>query len=252
MHKLVELGIKRHNQIKETKERLIKLDPQVQAYYDDIETYSHLFILGCLMDRQIGSEKAWMIPYQLCLDFNAFDMDSLSKLTYSQISAWFIKHRSHHYYNNMSKVFYEAIQRIHTEYDDDASKIWIGKLKSATFVSRLSQFKGAGEKITPMTAIILDRDYDIEFEDYYYIDIPPDAHVKRIFCRLKLAQNENDKIAVICKARELNPAYPGIIDSICWEVGRDYCHSTNPECGTCPLSVCCPSKEPSKSHSQHC
>lgn len=239
MHKLVELGTKRYNEIKEAKERLIKLDPQVQTYYDDIETYPHLFVLGCLMDKQIGTERAWMIPYQLCLDFNTFDMDTLSQLSSSQISEWFTKNHPHRFNSDMADVFHEAIQRIHTDYNDDASQIWEGKPASATVVTRFRQFKGAGEKIAAMAAIILNRDYDIEFEDYTYIDVPPDTHVCRIFYRLRLTQDENDKSAVIYKARELNPAYPGIIDSICWEVGRDYCHPTNPECSTCPLNECC-------------
>jgi endonuclease III len=44
---------------------------------------------------------------------------------------------------------------------------------------------------------------------------------------------------VIYKARELYPEYPGVIDISCWEIGRDFCHPTKPECEKCIVSKGC-------------
>lgn len=247
MHKLVELGIKRYNERKtESLRHNYTSSESANAYFNNIESYPHLFVLSCLMDRRIDSDKAWQIPYNFCRDFNAFDMRSLSQLTREEISQWFTNNKPHWLNNPMATIFYDAIQRIHTEYQDDASKLWADNPKSSTFVARFSKFNGAGPKITSMAANILARDYGIAFEDYSSIDISVDDHVKHVFYQLGLTEDEDDIDSIIYKARELNSEYPGIIDFLCWETGKLYCHPTNPECDKCQLSACCPSKESPK------
>jgi len=39
-------------------------DEKIKALH---QTYPHLFVLCCLMDRQINAEKAWHIPYEICV-----------------------------------------------------------------------------------------------------------------------------------------------------------------------------------------
>ena len=90
-----------------------------------------------------------------------------------------------------------------------------------------------------MATNILVREYNIELSDYYSIDISPDVHIKRIMYRLELISNQEDINLVLYKARELYPEFPGIIDSSCWEIGRNFCHPTNPNCLHCPLNNCC-------------
>lgn len=140
----------------------------------------------------------------------------------------------------MAVVFYEALQRIHDVYNDDASEIWEGCPNSAAVVCRFLQFKGAGVKIATMAANLLVRDYHVEMADYCSIDISPDAHVRRTFHRLGLTPSEGNPEMTICKARELHPRYPGIIDVACWEIGKEHCHLKNPDCESCPMSSRCP------------
>lgn len=92
-------------------------------------------------------------------------------------------------------------------------------------------------KIATMAANLLVRDYHVEMADYCSIDISPDAHVRRIFHRLGLIPREDNLEMTICRARELCPRYPGIVDVARWEIGREHCHSKKPDCESCPMSA---------------
>lgn len=84
-----------------------------------------------------------------------------------------------------------------------------------------------------MTANILARRFKIEFSDYYSIDISPDIHINRVLRRMGFIPQKADNTMIIYKARELNPEFPGIIDFSCWEIGRNCCRQTNPDCKNC-------------------
>jgi endonuclease III len=139
----------------------------------------------------------------------------------------------------MSKVFYMAIQNIITKYAGDASKIWQGEPSSALVVSRFREFHGCGVKIATMATNLLARLFRIKFSDYSSIEISPDVHVKRVFARMGFVPNNPSPELVIYKARELNPEFPGIIDSSCWEIGRKWCKPTNPDCSNCVIKSDC-------------
>jgi endonuclease-3 len=139
----------------------------------------------------------------------------------------------------MAKVFYSAINRIVSDYDGDASKIWAGSPSSASVVYRFLQFDGVGMKIATMAANILARDYKIPFSDYYSIDISPDVHILRVLRRSGLVDKDANIDSIIYKARELCPEFPGIIDSPCWEIGRTWCRPQNPNCEECIIRSEC-------------
>ena len=210
------------------------------SFLNNLIDFPHAYVLACCMDRRIKADRAWNIPCvvkeRLC---GTFLIDDLAQIPLSQYKAFFNENSLHIYNNDMAEIFYKAIHRIKEEYNGDASRIWSGKPSSAAVVYRFLQFEGVGLKIATMATNILARQFKIPFSDYYSIDVSPDVHIQRIFKRTRLVSDNASKDEIVYKARELNPEYPGIVDAACWKIGREYCHSLNPSCGTCPIAEHC-------------
>lgn len=216
-------------------------DKMIDIKLRDLKNHAYMFVLACVMDRQIKAERAWAIPHKVCAHFNVRNFQDLVALKESDIVNYFKSANIHRYAQTMGSCFYKAVQRIHIVYKDDASKIWSGNPSSASVVYRFLCFDGVGIKIATMAANILSRDFGIKFSDMSAIDVSPDIQVRRILYRLGLVETDS-KDAVIYKAKEINPKFPGLIDIACWKWGRDYCHPTNPECNACPMHKVCPKK----------
>ena len=216
-------------------------DPKINAILNDIQNYPHIFVLACLMDKQIKAERAWSIPYTICVELcnGCFDFEALEKLTPEQIRGVFEKEKLHRYNKPMSEVFYEAIQYMASKYKGDASRIWQGQQSSAEIIYRFLNFKGCGIKIASMATNLLHRNFGIKYTDYSSLDISPDIHIRRVMYRLGLIDDMDDTTQVIYRARSINPEYPGQMDECCWEIGRNFCKETNPKCSECKLDAIC-------------
>lgn len=210
----------------------------IDAQLHDLKNYPYLFVLACVMDRQIKAEQAWSIPYKVCESLGVNNFEELSNSTEEQIINCFNKEKLHRFNNDMAINFYKAIKRIKDVYNGDASRIWNDNPSSAEVVYRFLCFEGVGIKIATMATNILARDFKIKFKDMKAIDVSPDVHVRRILNRLGLIEREGND-AAIYKAKEINPDFPGIIDLMCWKYGREYCHPTKPDCINCPLRNTC-------------
>jgi endonuclease III len=213
---------------------------EVDNILNDIENYPHQFVLACVMDRQIKAERAWIIPFFISNKINDFSFSGLLKLSQNDLFDFFQNNSLHRFNELMAKCFYNAIQKIHKDYCDDASLIWKENLHSATIVRRFLQFDGIGIKIATMATNILAREFKIPMKDKICIDISPDVQVKRVFIRLGLISKYASNDELIYCARELNPSYPGIFDLSTWEIGRNWCRPQNPFCNNCYLNETCP------------
>lgn len=214
---------------------------EVDKLINNIEEYPHLFVLACLMDRQIKAERAWSIPYFVCqrLCNNDFSFAPLAKLTQQRIEHCFQENKLHRYNEKMSKIFYDAVQKIANDYGGDASRIWAGNNNSANIIYKFLCFDGCGIKIASMATNLLHRIFGVKYTDYSALDISPDIHIRRVLYRLGFTENENDIDLAIYRTRSIYPKYPGLLDKCCWNVGRDFCHPNNPQCNKCELRVIC-------------
>lgn len=216
------------------------------ALVHDLEQYPHAFVLACILDTSVAAEVAWTIPQRVKEALGTFAIEELYKVELDHYVELFSGERKWHRYPARSaKFFYEGVRRIveDEQMSGKASVLWEGKPSSQEVVLRFMEFTGCGFKIGNMAPNLLYRYFGVEFSDYRSIDIAPDVHTTRVFSRLGLtpitSNAEAAKIYTICSARELNPGFPGIVDGICWEVGRNYCSPRNPKCSKCTFSHFC-------------
>ncbi|NLM00350.1 MAG: iron-sulfur cluster loop [Treponema sp.] len=212
---------------------------EANDFLNNLDEYPHLFVLACLMDRQMKAERAWIIPYEVCTYFSVFSISELVTIKLEEYKKLFNEKSLHRFNNTMAECFFNAVQDINSKYTGNAANIWNNKPSSATVVYRFLEFSGAGIKIATMAANILARQYKIPFSDYYSIDISPDVHIIRVIKRTGLVKEHATSEMIIYKAREINPEFPGIIDYSCWEIGRTYCRPNNPDCVNCPIESEC-------------
>jgi endonuclease-3 len=214
---------------------------EADALLNDLDHYSHAFVLACVMDRQMKAEKAWLIPYAFRTRFGSFEFAHLQALPLERVTSLMSKPEPlHRFPDVMANNFYATVQRIASEYSGRASTIWAARPSSATIVRRFLEFDGVGPKIATMAANILVRDFKIPVSDKISIDISPDVQVRRVFTRLGLIAEGASNEELIYRARELNPTYPGIFDLSAWEIGRNWCKPKVPTCEACYVNVCCP------------
>lgn len=219
---------------------------QADKFVRELEKHPHAFVLACLMDTGVDADVAWTIPYRAYIGLGTFEIRDLYKINEQDVIYMFSGEKKwHRYPSTKAKVFYNAVHKIvDTQFmKGDASKIWTGKPSSHKVVARFMDFHGCGFKIANMAPNILHRNFGVEFSDYSLIDIAPDVHTMRVFQRLGLTPYVADpdiaRIYTICKARELNPEFPGLVSGLCWEVGREFCNPSHPKCDMCPFTEFC-------------
>jgi endonuclease III len=208
---------------------------------NDLEQYPHAFVLACAMNRQMKAEKAGIIPYRFQQRLNGdFSIDRLAALSIDDVREFMSTPVPlHRFLENMSVVFHAAVRRIVDHYEGDASRIWRGTPSSADVVYNFLEFDGVGQKIASLAANILARDFKIPFADYYSIDVSADIHVRRVFGRLGLTDVDPTVDQCIFRARAIKPEFPGLMDLSSWEIGRNWCKKTDPQCYLCYMRDGC-------------
>lgn len=215
---------------------------KADSLLNDFGRFPHAFVLACVMDRQIRAERAWIIPYRFSEKLGGFQFSMLQALSHEQIHNLMAEPEPlHRFVEDMSVNFYEAIKLIAKKYEGNAAKIWADTPSSAELVYRFLEFRGVGPKIGTMAANILARDFKVPLRDYYSIDISVDVQVRRVFERLGLIDTESSVEGIIYRARALNPEFPGLLDFPAWEIGRNWCRPSSPNCTECYMHPACPS-----------
>ncbi len=207
---------------------------------NDLERRPHAFVIGCIMDRQILAERAWIIPYELSKRVGGFAFPRLRRLSLMQCKRAMARPtRLHRFSADMGLNLYEGIQLIQDLYDGDASRIWADRPTSSALILRFLGFRGVGPKIATMAANILARNFRVPLENYYSIDISPDVHVRRVFRRLGLVREGASTEEVVYAARDISPRFPGLVDFPVWRIGKDFCRPREPHCDACSLQRVC-------------
>jgi len=215
---------------------------EADAALNSIGEYPHLFVLGCIADRQMPAERAWSSAYQFCRDIvpNRGDLtfENVVNNIHNPVNV------NHRFYNSVANDFVKAIERIRQVYQSNAGAIWANNPICASVVGRFLEFNGVGLKIANMATNILLRDFKIPMQNKTTIDMPVDGNVLRVFKKLGLVPAATLKREIVTyMAKALYPDYPAVFDKGAWEIGKNWCHANRrPECTQCYMKDCCPSK----------
>lgn len=210
-------------------------DEEKQFILDDLNA----FIIGLISDQSVKAEIAWSLPYKLSVRLGSFDFNEILKKYNEKDLEDIIREKPslHRYPSRMANYIYNAMINIVSMYDSNAENIWKNKT-AAEIIESLEKFKGISRKKASLGTLILVRDLGIDIIDKENIDIAYDIHIRRIFLRLGLV-DEDIQEKILEKARKIYPEFPGRLTTAFWTLGREMCHPTEPTCLICPLYEYC-------------
>ncbi|QVK18267.1 endonuclease III [Mycoplasmatota bacterium] len=202
-------------------------------------TNPNAFLFGLISDQSIKAELAWSLPLRLKERIGYFNIKRIANEINEEEMETIIKKKPslHRYPKNIAKYLIYASKILVYKYDGNASNIW-KNTSAKELIMRLQEFKGISHKKASLGCLLLVRDFNLDLIDKENINIVYDIHIRRIFLRAGLC--ENDKIEDIYNAaKKIYPQFPGYLTSMFWAIGRDICRPKNPECNLCPIEKHC-------------
>ena len=104
IEKLIEEGYKRLN----SPPKFLNFGTQnkeSEQLLNDIKNHPHFYVLGCVMDRQIKAEKAWIIPYTVSQVIKSTKILSFLNLTGDELINLFVTNKYHRFNKTMAECF---------------------------------------------------------------------------------------------------------------------------------------------------
>jgi len=200
----------------------------------------YAFAIAVCLERGSKAEIIWTIPYYIKNDLGHLDPRNIYQMSVFDLESLFQRlPKKPRYVNAAPRTLQELTILVVEEFDADAAQIWEGK--TAGQVKRTFQsIYGVGEGIANGAVLLIEAAYPIRFNDLERtgMDIKPDVHTMRVLFRLGVSEVESEEEAIEA-ARSINPSYPGEIDGALWEIGRELCYATNPNCVDCSMNSVC-------------
>jgi uncharacterized HhH-GPD family protein len=197
------------------------------------------FLLAVIADMGIRAERAWAVPYELRERLGHLEPAALAAAPDAVRQAVQQPPKLHRFVNLMPDWFVNAARIILDRYGGDASRLWSDQPTAVEMRRCLEAFPGIGQKKAAMAVEILARDLGKPLRQLEGSDIAYDVHLRRVFLRSGLA--DRDEVGhMVSVARSLYPERPGALDLPAWDIGRRWCHPSDPDCLTCPLNAVCP------------
>jgi uncharacterized HhH-GPD family protein len=199
----------------------------------------YAFLIAVICDQGIVAERAWAIPYELQRRLGHLDPHRMADEPEAVMAAFAASPNLHRFVRQVAGWVTQAASVVDARYAGDAAGLWDDRPSAAELRARFDAFTGIGQKKAAMAVEILERDLHVPLSDLTGSDIAYDIHVRRVFLRSGLARHD-DVAEMVMAARALHPERPGELDNPAWDIGRRWCHASNPDCPRCPLVGVCP------------
>ena len=193
-------------------------EEEKQFIFDNLNA----FIIGLISDQSVKAEIAWSLPYKLSKRMGSFDIEEiLNKYSQNDIENFIkIKPALHRYPSRMANYIYNAFFDLHSKYNSNAENIWKDKT-ALEIVEKLENFKGISHKKASLGTLILVRELGIDILDKENIDIAYDIHIRRVFLRLGLV-DEDVQADILEVAHRLYPEFPGKFTTVFLDYRKEY------------------------------
>lgn len=198
----------------------------------------YAFCISTCLDRGTKAEIIWTIPYDIKNALGHLDPFRINNLSLDGLTLLFAQlPRRPRYINAAPRTLKELTRIVVEECAGDASRIWKGK-RASEVKRTFESIYGVGPGIASMGILLIEKAFLVQFEDHWNMDIKPDVHTTRVLYRLGVSSQETVEAALEA-SRRMNPAFPGMVDSALWEIGRNWCRPTAPICRRCPVEKVC-------------
>ncbi len=197
------------------------------------------FLIGVIVDYQMPAERAWILPHRLKLRLRGWGPTYLAEHADEVVAAFGEPPKLHRFPNQTPRFVVAGARRVLDAYAGDAARIWNDEPTAAILQQRLREFAGISQKKAAMAVELLERDLGVTVRELGGSDVAYDVHLRRVMLRTGLA--ERDAVDhMVAVARVLHPERPGELDFPLWDIGRSWCHKTDPQCAPCVLADVCP------------
>lgn len=203
-----------------------------------IESDPDAFLLGVLFTQGIPAERAWLGPFELKQRLGTLDLEYLATHPHQVRQAVQTHPMLHRFKETIPRWIVAAAGRILEDFRGSAANIWPQGEEVGVVTRRLAEFDGIGRKKAAMAVEILTRHFGVELAGREYGQVAYDVHVRRVFLRSGLVDEDSPQ-AVDAAAAASCPDAPGTLDLPAWLIGRDYCRPRSPRCDDCRLASHC-------------
>ncbi len=201
------------------------------------------FLIALIADQSVKVEVAWRLPYYFAQRLGHFDFEKILKEESIDSLEQIIKEKPalHRYPRKMAEYIWSAVEGTQKEYDGNIANLWLKNPDVCCVIEKFEKFKGISHKKAALGSLLLVRDFGVPLINLNFIDITYDLHVRRVFLRMGLVQND-DFGEVTSVARLICEPFPGSLTLPFWVVGRDFCRPSEPNCDECYLRKFCEKK----------
>lgn len=193
------------------------------------------FLLACSLDYQMLARRAWDNARVLAEDVLGDPDDLWDVLAgeHSDEDAFADEFRWLHRFPIGRKRVIRIARGVVREYGGDGRRVWAGQSPAQALSSLVAV--GLGQQLSRMAVGALVDTLQIGQGPS---DIKPDIHASRVIGRCVLG-SPVDAATAVAIARRLHPQNPWAMNRGLYEVGRAWCHKSDPACKGCPLSNTC-------------
>jgi endonuclease III len=205
-----------------------------------VQTDPYAFLIAVCLDRGTKAQVIWTIPYDMKMKLGHLDAQLIYQMSLEELTELFSQlPRKPRYVTDAPKTVRDLTRFVVEECHGDAALVWEGR-RAADVNRILRSIHGVGPGIANMGVLLIEKAFDKRFHDLdrSHMDIKPDVHTVRVLYRLGASEAQSIEAAIEA-SRRMNPSFPGGLDGGLWEIGRQWCFASNPNCEECPMRQDC-------------